>query len=162
MTCINCIRCFRMSSSYTKNRLQTTCQNSQVFCICGGKESSGPVMRMKIKGQLGHPYLILHQVSQLGRKIANFNKFGWKNTAASSFRKIACQFVMVENLSFGKGIIIYQLTGFLMFSLFQCYSEIKINVTNHNTHHCLFIALVLPKTLVWPVIWDPQNLGWDP
>ena len=42
MTYINCIWRFRMSSSYTKNCLQTTCQNSQVFCICGGKESSRP------------------------------------------------------------------------------------------------------------------------
>ena len=38
----NCIRRFWMSSSYTKNHLQTTCQNSQVFCICVGKKKEPP------------------------------------------------------------------------------------------------------------------------
>ena len=90
MTCINCIRRFRMSSLYTKNLLQATCQNSQVFCICWGKERSRPVMKTKIRGQLGHPHLILHQVLQMGRKIINFNKFGWKNTSGSGFREMAC------------------------------------------------------------------------
>ena len=56
----------------------------------------------------------------------------------------------------------FQFTGFLLLSLFHCYSEIKISVTNHNTHHCLFIELVLPKTLVWPCNMGPPKFGLGP
>ena len=55
-----------------------------------GKRKELPNDEDEDQSQLGHPHLILHQVCQLGRKIANFNKFGWKNTAGSGFRKIAC------------------------------------------------------------------------
>ena len=58
----------------------------------------------------------------------------------------------------------FQFTGFLLLSLFHCYSEIKISVTNHKTHHCLFIALhlVVPKTLVWPCNVGPPKFGLGP
>ena len=56
----------------------------------------------------------------------------------------------------------FQFTGFLLLSLFHCYSEIEISVTNHNTNHCLFIALGLPKTLLWPCNMGPPKFGMGP